>query len=149
MQTGKEFIAVAWIPHGGTKRGENRFVNARGKAYHYIPDGRRRQFNTSIPLSGAELAGAVCDDRAFAVHKTTRTSCAPAGTYLVYKLKHSEPGKRNLRFEATWDWGHGVTAMASYDFVSLTAQDNCSMMPYSKWTLLVLTNLYWGCLTSC
>ncbi|KAI1118588.1 hypothetical protein F5Y14DRAFT_446950 [Nemania sp. NC0429] len=132
VQTGKVFVAVARIPHGGTSGGDNRFVNAQGKAYHYIPDRRRRQFNTSIPLSEVELAGASCDDRAFAVHKTTGTSCAPAGTYLVYLLRRAESGTRNLRFEATWDWGGGVTAQASYDFVSLTAQDGYNTKPYTS-----------------
>ncbi|KAI1159269.1 hypothetical protein F5B18DRAFT_666875 [Nemania serpens] len=142
VQTCKEFVAVARIPHSKTKRGEIRFVNAQGKAYHYIPDGRCRQFNTSIPLSEAELAGAICDDRAFAVHKATGTSCAPAGTYLVYRLTRTEPGTRNLRFEATWDWGDGITATASYDFVALTAHDSRGMRPYTSVQKRLLSDLW-------
>lgn len=140
---------MARIPHDRTEKWENRFVSAYGKAYHYIPDGRCRQFNTSIPLSEAELAGAICEDQVFSVHKVMGTSCAPAGTYLVYILKRTEPGTRNLKFEATWDWGDGITATASYDFVALTAQDSYSVRPYSKWTLLVSTELCCECLTSC
>jgi hypothetical protein len=132
VQTGKEFVAVARIPYGKTREEENPFVNAQGKAYHYVPEMRHRQFNTSIPLTATELAGAVCDDQAFVVHKEIGTSCAPAGTYLVYRLKRTEPGIRNLRFEATWDWGNGVTGIASYDFVALTAQDGCVSKDYSK-----------------
>ncbi|TRX93376.1 hypothetical protein FHL15_005651 [Xylaria flabelliformis] len=126
VQTGKEFVAVARITNGQ----ENPFVNARGTAFHYSAEVRHQQFNTVIPLSQKELTGAVCDDRAFAVHKTTGTSCAPAGTYLVYRLRRSESGTRNLRFEAIWDWGNGFVGKASYDFVSLTAYDDFVMKSY-------------------
>lgn len=128
VQTGKEFVAVARITRGN----ENPFVDAQGMAYHYIPERKHQQFNTSTPLSERELSGAACDDRAFAVHKAIGTSCAPAGTYLIYRLKRSESGIRNLRFEAFWNWGDGFVGKASYDFVFLTARDNCTMKPYSK-----------------
>ncbi|KAI0452130.1 hypothetical protein F5B21DRAFT_527269 [Xylaria acuta] len=138
VQTGKEFVAVARI----TKGYENPFVNAQGKAYHYTPELKHQQFNTSTPLSKNELAGAACDDRAFAVHKRTGTSCAPAGTYLVYRLKRSEPGIRNLRFEAIWDWGGGFVGKASYDFVFLTAHDDYIMKPYTALQKKLLNELW-------
>ncbi|KAI1756033.1 hypothetical protein F4782DRAFT_526588 [Xylaria castorea] len=138
VQTGKEFVAVARITRGH----ENPFVNAQGTAYHYVPEVKHPQFNTSIPLLRKELAEATCDDRAFAVHKTTGTSCAPAGTYLVYRLKRSEPGIRNLRFEAIWDWGDGYIGKASYDFVFLTAHDDCIMKPYTTLQKKLLNELW-------
>ncbi|KAI0408821.1 hypothetical protein F4802DRAFT_593693 [Xylaria palmicola] len=128
VQTGKGFIAVARI----TKDHQNPFVDAQGVAYHYIPDTKHQQFNTSTPLSKTELASAVCDDRAFTVLKTTGTSCAPAGTYLVYRLKRLEPGTRNVRFEASWDWGDGTIGQAAYDFVYLTAQHDIGMKSYTS-----------------
>ncbi|KAI0865052.1 hypothetical protein F4860DRAFT_343625 [Xylaria cubensis] len=110
---------------------ENPFVNAQGTANHYTPEVKHQQFNTAIPLTRRELAEATSDHRAFAVHKTTGTSCDPAGTYLVYRLRHSESGTRNLNFEAIWDWGNGFVGKASYDFVSLTACDDYAIKSYA------------------
>ncbi|KAI0479776.1 hypothetical protein F4859DRAFT_529932 [Xylaria cf. heliscus] len=140
VQTGKQFVAVARI----TKGRESPFVNAQGKTYFYIPETKHQQFNTSTPLSDRELAGAICDERAFVIHKTTGTSCAPAGTYLVYRLNCSVPGVRNLRFEAFWDWGNGFTGKAAYDFVSLTAHDDCIMKPYTTLQKKLLNELWPG-----
>ncbi|KAI0856272.1 hypothetical protein F4860DRAFT_529308 [Xylaria cubensis] len=140
VQTGKEFVAVARITNGR----ENPFVNAQGTAYHYTPEVKHQQFNTTIQLTRRELAEAACDDRAFAVHKTTGTSCAPAGTYLVYRLRRSESGARNLRFEAIWDWGNGFIGKASYDFVSLTACDDFAVKPYTALQKKLLNELWPG-----
>ncbi|KAI1735512.1 hypothetical protein F4680DRAFT_452980 [Xylaria scruposa] len=139
VQTGKEFVAVARITNG---KKENPFVNAQGTAYHYIPTVKHQQFNTSSPLSQKELAEATCEDRVFAVHKTIGTSCAPAGTYMIYRLKCSESGTRNLRFEAIWDWGNGFVGRASYDFISLTAHDDCVMKPYTALQMKLLNELW-------
>ncbi|KAI8950691.1 hypothetical protein F4801DRAFT_579189 [Xylaria longipes] len=138
VQTGKEFVAVARITRGH----ENPFVNAQGMAYHYVPEIKHQQFNTSTLLTNKELAEAEYDDRAFAVHKKTGTSCAPAGTYMVYRLKRSEPGLKNLRFEAIWDWGDGFIGKASYDFVFLTAHDDCTMKPYTTLQKKLLNELW-------
>ncbi|KAJ2996680.1 hypothetical protein NUW58_g902 [Xylaria curta] len=149
VQTGKEFVAVARI----TRNKENPFVDAQARAYHYIPEGKHRQFNTSTPLTENEMASAVCDDRVFVVHKKVGTSwCvskpfmpiprAPAGTYLVYRLKRFDPGLRHLRFEASWDWGDGVIGKASYDFVFLKAQDSCKMKPYTAIQMRLLSELW-------
>ncbi|KAI0445302.1 hypothetical protein F4803DRAFT_548250 [Xylaria telfairii] len=138
VQTGKEFVAVARITRGN----ENPFVDAQGIAYHYIPEKKHPQFNTSTPLSERELSGAACDNRAFAVHKTIGTSCAPAGTYLIYRLNRFEPGIRNLRFEAFWNWGDGFVGKASYDFVFLTAHDHYNMKPYTALQKKLLNELW-------
>ncbi|KAI1121148.1 hypothetical protein F5Y10DRAFT_272354 [Nemania abortiva] len=140
VQTGKEFVAVARIPKA--RHEENPFVKAQGKAYHYIPEAKHRQFNTSIPLTAGELAGAAYNDEAFVVHKAAGSSCAPAGTYLVYRLKRTEPGTRNLRFEATWELGNGIMGTASYDFVALKAEDDHVMKQYTPVQKKLLSDLW-------
>ncbi|KAI1151016.1 hypothetical protein F4825DRAFT_451954 [Nemania diffusa] len=142
VPTGKEFVAVARIPYNQTIQQENPFVNAQGKAYHYDPEIRRPRFNTSITLTPNELANAACNDQSFVVHVTNGTSFAPAGNYLIYRLKRSGPGTRNLRFEATWDSGKGVTGTASYDLKSMVAHDDCEVTAYT-WNQKILLDTLW------
>ncbi|KAJ8124095.1 hypothetical protein ONZ43_g100 [Nemania bipapillata] len=151
VEVGKEFVAVARITHSKTREERNMFVNAHARAYHYTPEMSHRQFNTSTPLTPGELAGATCNDQAFVVHKAVGTSGAPAGTYLVYRLKRTEPGTRNLRFEATWDWGNGITGTASYDFVALTARDDYISREYTPGQRNLLNILWpeWENYTEC
>ncbi|KAJ8133482.1 hypothetical protein O1611_g134 [Lasiodiplodia mahajangana] len=132
VQTGKDFVAVARIPCDKAENDETAFVNVQAIAYHYVPEVKHQQFNTSMPLTARELAGAARNDQAFAVHKTMGSSCAPAGIYLVYRLKRTDPGTRNLRFEATWDSANGTTGKASYDFIALKAEDDYSMKKYTQ-----------------
>ncbi|KAI0101685.1 hypothetical protein GGR51DRAFT_574512 [Nemania sp. FL0031] len=151
VQTGKEFVAVARIPYDKNKDDEKLFANVQAIAYHYIPEGRHQQFNTSAPLTTGELAGAACNDQAFAVHKTMGSSCAPAGTYLIYRLKRTDPGIRNLRFEATWDCSNGTTGTASYDFIALKAEDDYIMKTYTKAQKKLLGELWpeWEAFVGC
>ncbi|KAI0206097.1 hypothetical protein F4808DRAFT_408880 [Astrocystis sublimbata] len=138
VQTGKEWLAIARVLWDE----KTIFVNARGVAFHYIPEFKRYQFNTTEPLSPMEVMGAQRDDRAITVHKKMGHSCAPAGTYVIFRLNRRDPGKRNLRFEVLWEWGPNIVGRASYNFVFLEAYEKYDMKPYTPFQTNLLDDLW-------
>ncbi|KAI8625672.1 hypothetical protein F5Y19DRAFT_240858 [Xylariaceae sp. FL1651] len=141
VSRGQNFIAVARII-GFTEQIYP--VKPEGLAIHsrVITD-RNGIGNCLLPQPSIERRESNADfDLATVVKKEEAGMYGPAGTYLVYKLRRDNFGKRSLRLEARWSYGHGEDRRAYYEVGIIDAQQMGPPAWISDWHAAIMDDLF-------